>query len=116
VLVPIDTPADPIRGPERRRCDMITSRRLAAVVADFMLAALALATAPAALAQQPDPPDGTGQYPPPPPATQVLPDGTSLWVFALVAAVAVCLTIGAILTIQALQHRRVAPTAGIKHA
>jgi hypothetical protein len=95
---------------------MITSHRLTAAVASFMLVALALATAPAALAQQPDPPDGTGDYLPPQLPTRVVHDGTSLWVFGLVAAVAACLAVAAILTIQALQRRRVAPTARIKHA
>jgi hypothetical protein len=95
---------------------MITSRRLTAVAASLMLAALALATAPAALAQPVDPTDGTGQYPPPQLPTRVVHDGTSLWVFGLVAAVAVCLTVAAILTIHALQHRRVTPTARMKHA
>ena len=62
------------------------------------------------------PPDGSGDYPPPQLPTRVVHDGTSLWVFGLVAAVAACLAVAAILTIQALQRRRVAPTARIKHA
>jgi hypothetical protein len=115
VLVPIDTPAARMPGSEGRRYDMITSHRLTAVVASFMLVALAVATAPAALAQPPDPPDGTGQYLPPQPPTRVVHDGTSLWVFGLVAAVAVCLTVAAILTIQAQQHRRLTPAARTKH-
>jgi hypothetical protein len=93
---------------------MTTSRRLTAFVASFMLAALALA--PAALALRPDPPDGTGDYQPPPVPTRMVHDGTSLWVFGLVAAVAVCLAVAAVLTIQALRRRRVSPTARIKHA
>jgi hypothetical protein len=48
--------------------------------------------------------------------TRVIHDGTSIWVFVLVAAVAVCLTIAATLAIQALRHARATSTTRIKHA
>jgi hypothetical protein len=67
----------------------------------------------------PDPPDGSGDYYTPPQqtvVTRVIHDGTSVWVFVLVAAVAVCLTIAAALAIQALRHARATSTTRIKRA
>jgi hypothetical protein len=63
---------------------------------------------PTALATQ-NPEPGTGNYPvapSPPIVTTVVHHGTALWVFVLVAAVAMCLAISATLALQSVRAHR----------
>jgi len=94
---------------------MFTMPRLTATAAGFLLAVLALVGAPDAFAKlAPDPP-GPGAIPPPATLTPQH-TGTALWVFLLVAAVAVLLTIAATMTIHWLRQARAGSATRIRHA
>ena len=87
------------------------TRRRLAIVAGFVLAALSLAWAPAALAMRPDPDDGTGSLPPSPDHA-----GSGAWMFVLGVAAAVCLTFAATVAVQHIRRGRAASAAQITHA
>jgi len=82
-------------------------RTLTALIGFVLTAAGLLAGAASALAQLPPDPAGYGeniQAPPLPPVVQVS-YGSPIWVFVLVAAVAVTLTAAAMLSAARLRHQ-----------
>jgi hypothetical protein len=98
---------------------MTIRRPLTATAVGFLLALYLLASAPGALAQRP--PEPSDNVDPnsivwPPAAPVVVHDGTSLWVFALVAAVAACVTAAAILAVQSYRAHRANRAAQIRTA
>ena len=79
------------------------------VLAAFLIATqwMPTSTSTPSATQNPDP--GTGNYPIPPVphlVTTVIHHGTPLWVFALVAVVAMCLAIAATLAWQSVRAHR----------
>jgi len=98
---------------QRQQSQRRPASRLLAIAAGFALAALSLAWAPAALAQRPDGDGGPGGTAPVPSADHA---GTGLWAFALVALMAVLLTIAITMAFQRVRRGRSSPAAQIKHA
>jgi hypothetical protein len=104
-------PNNPAR--QRQESQAGATRRLMAIAAGFALAALSLAWAPTALAQRPAGDGGPGSAPPVPSADHA---GTGVWAFALVAVLAVLLTIAVTIAFQRIRRGRTSPAAQIKHA